>query len=249
MQTTTYSIKDTDLVLDGKNNKDVKSYILKIRDLPAEDKPREKLMTHGASILSAKELLAIVLNTGTKKEGVLEMVSRVINEYGEKVLVKEQDPEKLAEILEIPLVKATQIIACFELGRRFFEKGSGAAPVLRTARDVYEYLADMRKLPKEHLRGLYIDAHYRLLRDEAISIGTVNSNLVHPREVFRPAMECGAVAVILAHNHPSGILQPSDADISITEQIIESGKIVGIHLVDHLIISPDGFKSINIKYD
>jgi len=244
MQTHLYLIKDSDLILDGE-----RKYVLRVRDLATEDKPREKLIKYGPAALSLKELMAVVLNTGTKKEGILEMVSRIMKEYGEKSLTSEKNVEKLAKNLEIPIVKAAQIISCLEIGRRFYEKKSAANITLRTPKEVFNYLQDMCDLPKEHLRGIYLDAHYRVVHDEVISIGTVNSNLIHPREVFRPAIEYGAVAVILAHNHPSGIVKPSAADIEVTEQIKETGKIVGINLIDHVIIAKNKFESIKINYD
>lgn len=244
-QTNLYVLKDRDLILDGENKK----YVLKIRDLPKEDKPREKLLKTDSSALSIKELLAVILNTGTKKEGVLEMVNRISREYGEKSLANQRNPKKLSEDLDIPLGKALQIVAVFELGRRFYDKRESGLATLRSARDVYDYLADMRNLPKEHLRGIYLNTHHKVIHDEVISIGTINSNLIHPREVFRPAIEHGAVAVILAHNHPSGIVEPSQADIEITQKIIETGKIVGIDLIDHVIIGRDKFESIKVNYE
>jgi DNA repair protein RadC len=106
----------------------------------------------------------------------------------------------------------------------------------------------MQDLPKEHLRGLYLDAHYQLIHDEIISIGTLTSNIIHPREVFRPALEYSASAVILAHNHPSGVAKPSDADVAITRQIVEAGKILGISLLDHVIITKNKFESVPVEY-
>lgn len=241
-----YTIVDTHLYLDTKAEN--KKYVLSIRDLPNDQKPREKALSLGVEGLSVQELLAIILNTGTKKEGVLEMSQRILKEYGEKALVGKVPPKKLSLDLDIPLIKAMQISACFELGRRFFEKKGSQTPTIRTPKDVYEYLVDMRTLPKEHLRGLYFNSHYKLIHDEVISIGTIDANIIHPREVFRPALEYGAVAVILAHNHPSGSIKPSDADVLITKQIIEAGKIMGIKLLDHVIISKDKFVSVPGNY-
>jgi len=109
-------------------------------------------------------------------------------------------------------------------------------------------LQDMRNLPKEHLRGIYLNSHHRIIHDEVISIGTINSNMVHPREVFKPAIEHGAAAVILAHNHPSGIVTPSQADIDITNHIIEVGKLIGIPVIDHVVITKNKFISIDVAY-
>jgi len=253
-----YMQKDSDLVFDlpangnmsGKNTlPGEKQYVLRLRDLPAEEKPREKLLQHGPSVLSVAELLAIILNVGTQKEDVLAMSRRLLKEYGDSVIVNQKDPQKVKELLGIPLVKACQLVACFELGRRLFKTADGRKPIIiRTASQVHEYLKDMRTLSKEHLRGLYLDSHYQLIHDELISIGTLTSNIVHPREVFRPALEYSAAALILAHNHPSGIAKPSEADLAITRQIIEAGKVLGIGLLDHVIIAKNKYESVGVEY-
>jgi DNA repair protein RadC len=205
-------------------------------------------MSQGPEALSLQELLAVILGTGSTKEPILAMVQRIIREYGEKSIVSEHSPEKLATDLDIPLGKACIIVACGELGRRFYEKNSAGFTVIRTAQDVYDHLNDMRSLPKEHLRGLYLNSHNRIIHDEVISIGTINANLVHPREVFRPAIEYSAAAIVLAHNHPSGELTPSAQDIEITEQLIQAGKVIGINILDHVIITKDSFASITANY-
>lgn len=225
-----------------------REYILTIGDLPPEERPREKLASKGPESLVLAELLAIVLGTGTVKEDVLEMSKRIIKDYGEKSIISEKNPEKLSKDLDIPIVKASQIVAVGELGRRFYERTESGFNVIRNAKDVFEYLQDMRNLPKEHLRGLYLNSHNRVIRDEVISIGTVNTNMIHPREVFRPAIESNAAAVILAHNHPSGVSAPSDEDIDITRQLVSAGKILGISLLDHVVITKDAFTSVPVDY-
>lgn len=248
MQTTAYRFIDTDLLLDVDTPRQAQ-YVIKVRDMEAEDKPREKLLSAGPGALSVVELMAVVLSTGTKKEDVLQMSQRVVKEYGEKILSRHINAEELVRDLDIPLVKALQIVAVGELGRRFFDKTAGGMAVLRTPEDAYKYLGDMRNLPKEHVRGVYLNAHHQVIHDEVISIGTVNSNIVHPREVFKPAIQYGAAAVILAHNHPSGVMKPSDSDVAVTRQLIEAGKVLGIHLIDHIIVSADAFTSIDLNYD
>jgi DNA repair protein RadC len=245
---TSYTLTNQDLILDEKTITSFKEYILRIQDMPSEDRPREKLLQYGPSALTVAELVAVVLATGTKKEDVMSMASRMIRDYGEKTLSSQTDAKALSQELQIPEIKALQIVACAELGRRFFDRREYGRVIIRTAKDVYEYLKDLRTLSKEHLRGLYVNTHHRLIHDEVISIGTINSNLIHPREVFKPAIEYGAVAVILAHNHPSGIVTASAADIEITKRIIESGKIIGIPLVDHVIIGKNKFASIDAGY-
>ncbi len=239
-----YFQKSGDAILD-----EDKEYVLKLRDLPANEKPREKLMKYGPQVLTLEELLALVLNVGTKKEEVLTMSRRLLKEYGSNAIIHQKDPKKVQQALGIPLVKSCQLVACFELGRRFFKNADIRKPItIRTASQVFEYLKDMRDLPKEHLRGLYLDNHYRLIHDEVISIGSLTSNIIHPREVFRPALEYSASAVILAHNHPSGIAKASDADIAITEQIVKAGEILGIGLLDHVVITKTKFGSIPVNY-
>ena len=239
-----YVLSDTDLftgVVD-------KKYILRVRDLEESDKPREKLIKSGPDALSLSELLAIVLGVGTKKEEVMAMTSRILKEYGDKNIANQHNPKALVKDLDIPIGKACQIVAAFSLGKRFFQKENGSV-TLRTAKDVFEYLKDMRDLPKEHLRGLYLNSRYKLIHDEVISIGSLTSNVVHPREVFKPGLDYSAVAVILAHNHPSGSAKPSTADIEITRQLVKAGKILGIELIDHIIIAKNKFLSVPVNYN
>lgn len=243
-----YAIKSTDLILDTPLNRS-RTYVLKLRDLPPSEKPREKFLALGASALSVSELVAVVLGSGTTKEDVRTMSERILREYGERSLAGNTNPKTLSKDLGIPIVKAMQLAACAELGRRFFNKNERGLVTVRTPQDVFDYLKDMRDLSKEHLRGLYLDNHHKVIHDEVISIGTIDTNLVHPREVFKPALEYSAVAVVLAHNHPSGSLEPSDADIEITQQLVRSGKIMGIQLLDHVIITKDSFVSIPVSYE
>lgn len=224
-----------------------KQYVLKVRDLPQEEKPREKLVAIGPAALSAKELMAVLLSTGTRKEEVFAMSERILNEYGERSLLSSTDAKQLSEDLDIPLGKAMQIVAAGELGRRFFQKRRNGAAVIRTAKDVFDYTVDMRNLGKEHLRGLYLDTHYQVVHDETLSIGTIDANLIHAREVFRPAIAHAAAAVVLVHNHPSGIVTPSEADRLVTLQIAAAGKILGIDLIDHVVVTDEGFASIPVE--
>lgn len=241
-----YTIQDSDLITTSSTEE--RPYVLKIRDLPDTLKPREKLIDLGPSSLTLQELLAVVLNTGSKKEGVLEIAQRVVKEYGTSALAGQVDVTSLIHELDIPQGKACQIIAVAEIGRRLFKRTDTGLAVIRIARDVHDYVKDMHSLPKEQLRGLYLDTHNRVIHQEVISIGTINSNIIHPREVFRPALEYGAAAVVLVHNHPSGVSTPSSADIDITKQIIQAGKVIGIHLLDHVIVAGDTYTSVQVEY-
>jgi DNA repair protein RadC len=237
--TSVYAVSDTDLV----TNTWDREYVLRFRDIPDDQKPREKLLKDGPTVLSSAELLAIIIGTGTKKEDVMSLVNRIIKEYGEKNIANQHKALQLAAELHIPALKAMQIVACFELGRRFFQTNHRIA-TLRTAKQAFVYLRDMCDLPKEHLRGIYLNSRYRVIHDEIISIGTLTANIVHPREVFRPAIEYSAAAILVAHNHPSGDPTPNSADIEITRQLVIAGKIVGVELLDHLVIGKHKFVSL-----
>lgn len=219
-------------------------YVLRVRDMPIEEKPREKLAKYGPSVLSMAELVAVLWGVGTRKEDVLEMSRRVLKEYGERAILHETDPDKLATALAIPTNKAYQLVAGLELGRRYFDKRGERPVYVRTSRQAWEYLSDMGTLQKEQLRGLYLNSRYQLVHEETISVGSLTANIVHPREVFQPALERGAVAVIIAHNHPSGDTDPTDADLEVTEQLRAGGAILGIELLDHLIVTRHTYKSL-----
>lgn len=235
-----YKIKDSNQIIT--HNKAYK--ISRVKDLPDDEKPREKLIKNGVSVLSMAELLSVILGVGTKKEEVFSMSSRLLREYGEKGIAYQKDPKVMEKDLNIPITKACQIVACFELGRRFYHKKPGGLVTIRNASQAFNHLKEMSSLKKEQFRGLYLNDRHQLIYEEVISIGTVNASLVHPREVFRPALEYSAAAVIIAHNHPSGSLKATRADVEVTNKLIEAGNILGIEVLDHLIIGNNKFKSI-----
>ena len=205
--------------------------------------PREKLIKSGPSSLKNSELLAIILNNGTRKEKIFDLARRILQEYGPQAVVREDNVEYLMETLELSSVKACQIVACFELGRRFFQDSQNPFTI-HTPDDVYHYLEEMYKLKKETLRALYLNTRNQLIHDEVISIGTLNANLVHPREVLKPALEYSAAGLIVVHNHPSGDPEPSYEDIKITRQIYKASKIMAIELLDHIIVGKKRFVSL-----
>lgn len=229
----TYQLKDNSQLLHAVPGQ----YVLRVKDLDEQDRPREKMQAAGPASLSVSELLAIVWGTGSRKEEVLSMAQRTLQDYGEKSIAAETNPEKLAFLADIPVGKAAQVVASLELGRRFFLQQRGRAASVRNAQQAFAYLKEIGYGKKEQLRGLYLNSRYEVVHDEVISVGTLTSNVIHPREIFQPALEHGAVAIIIAHNHPSGSLQPTAADIEVTEQLIAAGKLLGIDLLDHLIIA------------
>jgi len=235
-----YAMRDTDVLL----SHDSSQYVLRVRDMEDSQKPREKLVQHGPKDLSMAELVAVLLGVGTKREDVLAMAHRILKEYGERTIMEETDALRLSEVLDLPLAKACQLIASFEIGRRFYENRAGKPVVVRTARQAYEHVKSMADLQKEQMRALYLNSRYRVVREEIVSVGSMTANIVHPREVFQPAIEYGAVAVIVAHNHPSGSLEPTEADLQVTSQLIRGGALLGIELLDHLIITQDTYVSV-----
>jgi len=234
-----YRIEDTNLFLNETGD-----YVLTVKDLPEDEKPRERLLQLGARNLSLVELVAVILGVGTRKEEVLTMSRRIVKEYGDKALGKESDPSKLADSLHIPISKASQLVAALELGRRFHASKNGKPVFIRNANIAYEHLKGMAFSSKEQLRGLYLNSRRELIHEEVISVGSLTANIVHPREVFKPAIEHGAVALIIAHNHPSGDATPTSSDIEVTTQIKQAGTVLGIDLLDHLIIVHENYTSI-----
>jgi len=228
-------------------NRTGSSYRVSLKEFPEEKKPREKLIKYGPDVLRIPESVSIILNTGYRDENVLELSQRIIKEYGSKAIASEKNVGKIMETLGIPIVKACQIVACFELGRRFFQEEPGKMPTVRGPEDVYIYLEDMRKLKKEQFRGLYLNARNKVIHDEVISIGTLTANLVHPREVFQPAIEYLACGVIVAHNHPSGDPDPSEDDLEITRKLSTVGKTMDIELLNHIIIGSKRYVSLKEK--
>jgi len=202
---------------------------------------REKLTAHGPAALSIPELLAIVFNTGTRGESVEQMAQRILNGYGSHGMRDIRDVQQLQRETGLPHTKACMLIACFELGRRLFleQKRNAGSYIIRSPLDVCAYVSDMRALHKEQLRGLYLNARNAVVHDEVISLGTVTSNLVHPRDVLFPAIIHSAVGVVVVHNHPSGIPDPSEEDIAITAQLAHAASVMQIKLIDHIIIGDE----------
>ncbi len=241
-ETTTYHIYETGKIIDAQEE-----YVMFVRDLPNHDKPREKLISAGPKALNLAELIAIILGVGSNKEEVMTMARRIIREYGEKAIQHETNAKKLAKSLGIPITKSTQIIAAFELGRRFFAYDNGKPVFIRNSTQAYQHLHGAAYSKKEQLRGLYLNSRHELIHEEVISVGSLTANIVHPREVFAPALLHAAAAVIIAHNHPSGDSKPTPSDIAATRQLKLAGDNLGINLLDHIIITKQDYYSILLQ--
>ncbi len=219
---------------------------VRVSDLPRGLQPREKLQRHGERALSNSELMAVALGTGTKGDNVLRVADRVLRKYGFDALPNLSLTEWRTNA-GIGLVKACQLKAFFEMGRRAFAPRDEERPSLGSPREAYAQVRDLRRARKEHLVALYLDAQNHLIARETISIGGLNTTRTHPREILQPAIACSALGFILVHNHPSGSLTPSQDDLDFTRAIKRACEIVGISLYDHLIVAGGGFVSLKEK--
>jgi len=213
---------------------------MKIKDLPKVDRPREKLEKYGPEKLSDSELLAILLRTGSKGINVVELARKILGKFSGSGLAK-ADFKDLKNTFGLGAAKACEIVACFELGRRLLQNKK--SQIYLTPKDVWNELKDIRDNKKEHFVIFFLDARNQEIKREIISVGSLNANLVHPREVFEPAVRHLAAQVILAHNHPAGDPMPSKEDSEITKQLVEAGKLLGIEIRDHVIVSKTNFFS------
>lgn len=207
-------------------------------------RPRERLVKEGASGLKDHELLAILLRTGYRGKTVMEVAKEVMKAFPGKALF-EVPYATLAGHRGVGMSRACVVQAGYELARRTLEDaGQGTLPVLSTPKEVVAQVSDIRARGKENFVALYLNTRNQLLRKEFVSIGTVNSSLVHPREIFRPAVEVSATVVILVHNHPSGDPSPSDEDIALTRRLVAAGNLMGIEVLDHVIVCEHRFLSM-----
>ena len=216
----------------------------KIKDLPRILRPREKLLRYGPEKLSNSELLAILLRTGQKGRNVVELAKKLLQKHGSQNLPN-LDVKELKRFPGIGPAKACEIVACFELGKRLLQRKQ--AEIYLKPKDVWNELKDLRNHKKEHFVIFYLDTRNQEIKREIISIGSLNANLVHPREVFEPAVRNSAAQIILAHNHPSADPNPSKEDFEVTQRLVKAGKILGIEVIDHIIVTKNGFISFKEK--
>ena len=218
-----------------------------IHDLPRSERPRERLQRLGPESLSSQELLALILGRGVKGESVMVTAQRLLSTFGNLKNISLASLEELSSVKGVGVAKAAQLKAAFELSRRT-EEDSEKEISIRTATDVVRLLRPgLKDKKKEHFLILCLDTKNSVIRISNVSVGTLNASLVHPREVFKEAIQALACSIILVHNHPSGKPEPSDADIEVTKRIIEAGKVVGIDVLDHIIITRDSAFSFKEK--
>ena len=210
-----------------------------ITQLQNIDKPRERLFKYGLSALKNYELIAILLGSGVKGKDIIKL-SREIESFFNSNF-ETMDLEKLLKIHGLGRAKASQLISAIELSRRYLIDTQTYK--ISSSQDVYDELSDYKNRQQEYFLALYLDGANHLIDKKVITIGTLNQSLVHPREVFAYAIEKRCASIIVAHNHPSGILAPSSEDINVTKRLQHSAKILGIELLDHVILTREGFYS------
>lgn len=218
---------------------------LTVRDLPASERPRERLTRLGAEALSEQELLACILGRGIAGESVLVSARRLLAAFGSLHGLAEASVEQLAQVHGIGPAKAVQLKAAVEIARRAAHQPNGQHPLVDSfeaaAALVRPHLIDKQK---EHFVALLLDNRSRLIRLSPIAVGSLSATLVHPRELFKEAIAASAAAVILAHNHPSGDPEPSAHDLQISHRLAEAGALLGIEVIDHVIVATGGVVSV-----
>lgn len=215
----------------------------KIKNLAKHEMPREKMIEKGVENLKDYELMAILLRTGISGKNVLEVSKEILKKFPTKKLLT-LDLKSLSKIKGIGAGKACLLLSAFELTKRALAVEDNNLPIISSAREAVAQFQELRTAKREHLVVLYLNARNQLIHKEIISVGTLNANLVHPREVFKSAIDYLAASIIIAHNHPSGGAEPSDNDLTTTNRLKEAGKIMGIELIDHIIITQTNFFSL-----
>lgn len=218
---------------------------MKTTELPADERPRERLKRLGAEALSLSELLAIIIGSGAGGRGAIEVAENLISVVGSADNLARVSVEKIASVRGVGTAKACRIRAAIELGRRIVKAQRMPTFKVRSPKDVADLVMDdMKHLDREHFKVILLDSKNAVMGIETISVGTVNASLVHPREALKPALEKSASAIILVHNHPSGSVSPSREDISITKRFVKCCDILGIEILDHVIVGYEGYNSL-----
>ena len=209
-----------------------------IHDLPVSERPRERLQKFGVEALSAQEILALIMGRGISGESVMVTAQRLLRQFGSLKGMANASVEELSRVKGIGVAKASQIKAAFELTNRLEGYAdNGDTPPVKTPEDVAELVRGrLRGKKKEYFLALLLDTRNRLIRVAEISVGSLDSSIVHPREVFKEAVSASAASVIFVHNHPSGDPEASEDDVKLTRNLVEAGQIMGIDVLDHVII-------------
>lgn len=213
--------------------------VRQIRLLPRVDRPREKLLARGPGALTDVELLAVLLGSGTRRVGILDLATRVLEATGGRLA--KAGVRELQEVPGVGVARAGQIVAAMELARRELEQ---PRPAVRRAGDAMPYVHSIRRSKQEHFVCLSLNGANEVLATRVVTVGLLDQNQVHPREVFADPLADRAAAILVAHNHPSGTLAASPEDIALTGRLAKAGELLGIRLLDHVIVTADGYLSM-----
>lgn len=214
----------------------------RISELSTVDRPRERLLSKGEAALSDAELLAVLLGSGNRRTSILDLSTAILTAV--KGRLADVDVDTLLRMGGIGKAKACQVVAAMELGRRHL---SPQRAVIRDAEDALPYMMGIRKQRQEHFLCLSLNGANEVLASRVVTVGLLNSNQVHPREVFADPITDRAASILCAHNHPSGTLEASPEDLAITRRLVSAGEVLGIRVLDHLIVTADGFLSMKQK--
>ena len=221
---------------------------LTIKELPADERPREKMLANGAHNLSNAELIAILLRTGTPQESALRLAEKLLYKHQGLSGLGALSPQEISQLKGIGLAKAVTIAAAVEMGKRISILPMGDRPVIHSPQDAADLMMPrLRYENKEHFIALLLSTKNHVLAISTISLGSLNASVVHPRELFHAAINHSAASVILVHNHPSGDPSPSQEDISLTKRLVEAGRILDISVLDHVIIGDGRYISFKEK--
>lgn len=216
-----------------------------VKGLPDQDRPRERLYHVGARELSLQELVAIVVGGGSPGSGAPILALRVVEEFGDLVSLGRAGVDELTRIPGIGFARACQLVASFELGKRFARQSRTNGSRVRTPQDIARlFMDEMMHHDREHFKAAYLDTKNQLLKVVTVSIGSLNASIVHPREILKPAISTSAASIILVHNHPTGDPTPSKEDIEFTSRFAKCGELIGIELLDHVIIGAGRYQSL-----
>ena len=219
-----------------------------MHDLPRSERPRERLQKHGAEALSTAELLALLMGGGTRGQSVMMTAQTLLARFGNLQNIASASIEELSKIKGIGPAKACQIKAALELAKRVDDPDyKKSAPVKSPEEAVESIRSTLKGKKKEHFYLLCLDTRNRVTNVDQVSVGNLDSSIVHPREVFKTAISCLASSVIFVHNHPSGDLEPSSEDINLTKRLTEAGELLGIPVLDHIIVCDKDFTSLKSR--
>jgi DNA repair protein RadC len=216
-----------------------------IKDLPSSERPRERLLNHGAGALSSAELLAIILRTGTHDENVVRVAQRLLATFGGLTGLAKASPTELTSEKGLGPAKAAQLKAALEIGKRLLLESPDERPQIRSPADAANIvMSEMSLLDQEHLCTMLLDTKNRVVATPTIYVGSLNTSLIRVGELFREAIRANCASLIVLHNHPSGDPTPSPEDVAVTRQIVDAGKLLDVEVLDHLVIGRQRFVSL-----